>query len=209
MARYANAVCRKCRREGMKLFLKGERCYSPKCAIEKRNVIPGQHGRSRRGKLSDYAVQLREKQKLRNTYGVMEGQFRNYYNKAVMQEGVTGDSLIKLLERRLDNVVYRLGFALSRAQARQLVTHRHFHVNGHIVNIPSFIVKPGDEVSIKEKSRDMVPFKEALETGAQRPAPAWLEKDADGFSAKVVAEPVRADLEIPIDESLIIEYYSR
>jgi len=209
MARYVDAACRKCRREGMKLFLKGERCFSPKCAIEKRNLIPGQHGRSRRGKLSNYALQLREKQKLRSTYGVMEKQFKIYYNNSVKKKGVTGDNLIKFLERRLDNVVYRLGFALSRSQARQLVDHRHFEVNGHIVNIPSFIVKPGDEIRIKEKSRDKVPFKAAIEVTAQRSVPTWLERQADGYSGKVIGEPARENLDIPIDESLIIEYYSR
>lgn len=209
MARYVNAVCRKCRREAMKLFLKGERCNSPKCAIEKRNVVPGQHGRSRRAKSSNYGIQLREKQKLRRTYGLMEGQFENYYNKAVQQKGVTGDNLVKILERRLDNVIFRLGFALSRAQARQLVTHRHFKVNGHIVNIPSYIVKPGEKIEVKEQSRDLVPLKEAMEVSSQRPVPTWLERAPQSFEGRVLAEPGRENLNIPIEESLIIEYYSR
>lgn len=209
MARYVNAVCRKCRREGMKLFLKGDRCASPKCAIEKRNMVPGQHGRSRRAKSSNYGIQLREKQKLRRTYGIMEKQFENYYGKAVQQTGVTGDNLVKILERRLDNVIFRLGFALSRAQARQLVTHRHFKVNGHIVNIPSYIVKPGEKIEIKETSRDLPPFKEALEISSQRTVPTWLERAQGAFEGRVLAEPGRENLDISIDESLIIEYYSR
>jgi len=207
MARYIKAVCRKCRREGMKLFLKGDRCYSPKCAIEKRNMIPGQHGRTKKGKLSNYGLQLREKQKLRRVYGVLETQFENYYNRAARQKGVTGDNLIKILERRLDNAIYRIGFALSRAQARQLVTHRHFKVNGHIVNIPSFLLKPGDEIEIDEKSREVVFIKEAMQ--AQRAIPTWLERTSEGFKGRVLSEPTRENIDIPIDESLIIEYYSR
>lgn len=209
MARYTEAVCRKCRREGMKLFLKGSRCYSPKCAIEKRNMIPGQHGHTKRGKLSDYGVQLREKQRLRRIYGVLEKQFENYYEKAARQKGVTGENLIKLLERRLDNVIFRLGYALSRAQARQLVSHRHFKVNGHIVNVPSYLAKPGDEIEIIEKSRDMVPIKAALEVSSERVLPLWLQRGEDVFKSKIIAEPTRENMDIQIDDSLITEYYSR
>jgi len=209
MARYTEGVCRKCRREGMKLFLKGQRCYSPKCAIEKRNFVPGQHGRNKKGKLSNYGVQLREKQKLRNIYGIMERQFENYYYKASSQKGVTGENLIKILERRLDNVVFRMGFALSRAQARQLVCHRHFKVNGRTVNIPSYLLKPGDEIVIAEKSREIPFIKQAMEVSSQRNAVNWIDVHHSEFRGKVVTEPTRESVDVPIDESLIIEYYSR
>ncbi|HPZ08180.1 MAG TPA: 30S ribosomal protein S4 [Candidatus Eremiobacteraeota bacterium] len=209
MARYTEAVCRKCRREGMKLFLKGERCLSPKCAIEKRNIIPGQHGHTKKGKLSEYGIQLREKQKLRGIYGVLEKQFENYYEKAVRQKGVTGENLIRLLERRLDNVIYRLGYALSRVEARQLVSHRHFKVNGRIVNIPSYLTKAGDEIEVIEKSKDIVPIKAAIEVCKERPLPAWLQRGDEVFKSRVIAEPTRENLDIVIDDSLITEYYSR
>jgi len=209
MARYTEAVCRKCRREGMKLFLKGERCLSPKCAIEKRNIIPGQHGHTKKGKLSEYGIQLREKQKLRGIYGVLEKQFENYYEKAVRQKGVTGENLIRLLERRLDNVIYRLGYALSRVEARQLVSHRHFKVNGRIVNIPSYLTKAGDEIEVIEKSKDIVPIKAAIEVCKERPLPACLQRGDEVFKSRVIAEPTRENLDIVIDDSLITEYYSR
>jgi small subunit ribosomal protein S4 len=216
MGRYTEAVCRKCRREGMKLYLKGERCYSPKCAVEKRKdnqshvvLIPGQHGHGKRGKLSGYGVQLREKQKLRRIYGVLEKQFENYYEKASKQKGITGENLIKLLERRLDNVIYRLGYALSRPQARELVCHRHFKINGHIVNIASYLVQPGDNIEIIEKSKDIVPIKQAIEVSSQRVLPTWLQRGDDVFTSKIIAEPTRENLDIVIDDSLITEYYSR
>ncbi|MEE9435695.1 MAG: 30S ribosomal protein S4 [Candidatus Adiutricales bacterium] len=208
MARYTGSVCRRCRRERMKLFLKGDRCYSDKCAVERRNFPPGQHTRPR-FKVSDYGTQLREKQKVKRMYGLQEKQFRLQFSKAERQQGITGTNLLVLLERRLDNIVYRFGFASSRQQARQLVTHKHFMVNGKKVNIPSYLVKVGDQVTLKEKSREMPLISESLETVARRGIPQWLELDRDNFAGNVMAYPVREDLTMPIEEQLIVELYSK
>jgi len=213
MARYTDAVCKLCRREGMKLYLKGERCFTPKCALERRNYPPGQHGPTRRSrrKVSDFGRQLREKQKVRRIYGVYERQFRRYFRQAVKAKGMTGTALLQLLERRLDNVVYRMGLANSRAQARQLVTHGHITVNGHKVDIASYSVRPGDVIGIKETSRKKRYFKElAEEFGQGRTPPKWLAVDPANMSATVVALPEREDIQdITINEQLIVEYYSR
>ncbi len=208
MARYRGSVCRLCRREGMKLYLKGERCYTDKCAIERRAYAPGQHGQSRR-KPSEYGMQLREKQKARRIYGVLERQFRNYFKKAEQQKGVTGENLLQMLESRLDNVVYRLGFAGSRSEARQLVRHGHFRVNGRKVNIPSYLARPGDEITVKEKSRGTNRFKELWEIAAQRTMPEWLDLDIDNWKGRVVRLPSRDEIDVPVSEHLIIELYSR
>ncbi|MBW1981102.1 MAG: 30S ribosomal protein S4 [Deltaproteobacteria bacterium] len=208
MARYTESVCRLCRRENLKLFLKGDRCYSDKCAFERRSYPPGQHGQGR-SKFSDYGLQLREKQKVKRMYGMLERQFRNYFHKAERQKGVTGTNLLILLERRLDNVVYRLGFANSRSQARQLVRHNHMLVNGRRVNIPSYLVKVGDIVEVKEKSRAMVPIVEAMEAVARRGVPQWLELDKDTFKGTVKSFPSREELTMPIQEQLIVELYSK
>lgn len=192
----------------MKLFLKGDRCYSDKCAVERRNFPPGQHTRPR-FKVSDYGTQLREKQKVKRMYGLQEKQFRLQFSKAERQQGITGTNLLVLLERRLDNIVYRFGFASSRQQARQLVTHKHFMVNGKNVNIPSCLVKVGDQVTLKEKSREMPLISESLETVARRGIPQWLELDRDNFTGNVMAYPVREDLTMPIEEQLIVELYSK
>ena len=192
----------------MKLFLKGDRCYSDKCAVERRNFPPGQHTRPR-FKVSDYGTQLREKQKVKRMYGLQEKQFRLQFFKAERQQGITGTNLLVLLERRLDNIVYRFGFASSRQQARQLVTHKHFMVNGKKVNIPSYLVKVGDQVTLKEKSREMPLISESLETVARRGIPQWLELDRDNFAGNVMAYPVREDLTMPIEEQLIVELYSK
>ncbi len=208
MARYTGAVCRQCRREGLKLFLKGERCYTDKCAIERRNYPPGEHGQAR-PKFSEYSIQLREKQKLRRIYGVLEGQFRRYFAMADRARGVTGETLLQLLERRLDNIVYRLGFATSRAEARQLVRHGHFRVNDRKVNVPSFQVKAGDVVSVRERSRKVTRIQEALELAQRRGVPEWLNVQADTFTGVVKALPVRADLTMPINEKLVVELYSK
>jgi small subunit ribosomal protein S4 len=192
----------------MKLFLKGDRCYSDKCAVERRNFPPGQHTRPR-FKVSDYGTQLREKQKVKRMYGLQEKQFRLQFSKAERQQGITGTNLLVLLERRLDNIVYRFGFASSRQQARQLVTHKHFMVNGKKVNIPSYLVKVGDQVTLKEKSREMPLISESLETVARRGIPQWLELDRDNFAGNVMAYPVREDLTMPIEEQLIVELYSK
>lgn len=192
----------------MKLFLKGDRCYSDKCAVERRNFPPGQHTRPR-FKVSDYGTQLREKQKVKRMYGLQEKQFRLQFSKAERQQGITGTNLLVLLERRLDNIVYRFGFASSRQQARQLVTHKHFMVNGKNVNIPSCLVKIGDQVTLKEKSREMPLISESLETVARRGIPQWLELDRDNFTGNVMAYPVREDLTMPIEEQLIVELYSK
>ncbi len=191
----------------MKLFLKGDRCYSDKCAVERRNFPPGQHTRPR-FKVSDYGTQLREKQKVKRMYGLQEKQFRLQFSKAERQQGITGTNLLVLLERRLDNIVYRFGFASSRQQARQLVTHKHFMVNGKKVNIPSYLVKVGDQVTLAEKSREMPLISESLETVARRGIPQWLELDRDNFAGNVMAYPVREDLTMPIEEQLIFEIYS-
>ena len=208
MARYTGAVCRLCRREGAKLYLKGDRCYSDKCAIVRRAYAPGQHGQSRK-KSSEYGIQLREKQKARRIYGVLENQFRNYFEKAERQKGVTGENLLRLLELRLDNVVYRLGFANSRVEARQLVRHGHFTVNGRRVNIPSFMVRVGDQIAISEGSRKSPKFEEISELAAHKTTPAWLEMDKDALVGKVLALPQREDIDVPIQEHLIVELYSR
>ncbi len=211
MARYSDAVCKLCRREGQKLFLKGERCLSPKCAIERRNYPPGEHGKKAtfRRKVSDYGMQLREKQKARRIYGVMERQFRRYFREATRLPGLTGAMLLAMLERRLDNVVYRMGFADSRAQARQLVLHGHFEVNGRKTDVPSFTVSVGDVVTVRESSRGSVYFKDRMQIMEDSRIPAWLSIDLAGMRGSVVNEPSREDIEIPLNEQLIVEYYSR
>ncbi|MGE4497815.1 MAG: 30S ribosomal protein S4 [Deferribacterales bacterium] len=208
MARYTGAVCKLCRREGTKLYLKGERCYKDKCGIEKKAYPPGQHGQLRK-KLSDYGMQLREKQKVKRLYGILEAQFRLYFEKAARMQGITGENLLSLLERRLDNVVYRAGFAGSRKEARQMVRHSHFLVNGRKVNIPSFIVKPGEVVEVREKSGDHGRVKECLETAEGRGIPEWLTLDKDGKKTQVVRIPERTDINYEIHEHLIVELYSK
>ena len=208
MARYVDSVCRQCRREGMKLYLKGERCYTDKCAIERRNYPPGQHGQART-KFSEYSIQLREKQKLRRIYGVLERQFRRYFAIAERSKAVTGEALLVLLERRLDNIVYRMGFANSRAEGRQLVRHGHCQVNGRKVDVPSAMVRPGDVVTVREKSRSSIRVTEALEASQRRGVPDWLEVDRQTFTGKVKALPQRTDLTLPINEKLIVELYSK
>ena len=208
MARYTDSVCRLCRREGMKLFLKGERCYSEKCAITRRNYAPGQHGQ-RRPKPSEYGLQLREKQKVKRIYGVFERQFRSYFARADRRKGVTGENLLLLLEQRLDSVVYRLGFASSRAQARQLVSHGHFTVNNRKVDIPSYLVKNGDIIQVRERSRTLEPITMSLETVEQRGIPTWLELNKADFKGIVHQFPSRDQLTIPIQEQLIVELYSK
>jgi len=209
VGRYTGPSCRLCRREGEKLYLKAERCYSEKCALEKKPYIPGQHGRGRRGKPSEYGAQLREKQKAKRIYGVLERQFRNYFEKAERQPGITGENLLVLLERRLDNVVYRLGFAGSRPEARQLVTHGHFLLNGRKVNIPSILVKVGDVIQVRERSKESPKFKELQAQAAYKTPPEWLEVDADNLSGRVLALPRRDQIDSPIAEHLIVELYSR
>ncbi|MCM1989672.1 30S ribosomal protein S4 [Oceanirhabdus seepicola] len=206
MARYTGAVCRLCRREGMKLFLKGDRCFTDKCAFTRRSYAPGQHGQ-RRSKMTDYGVQLREKQKARRIYGVLEKQFRRTYEEASRLKGVTGDNLLMLLEVRLDNVVFKLGYGNSRKEARQLVTHEHFTVNGKKVNIPSYKVKPGDVIAVKEKSRATELFKTYVEN--PKNVPAWLESNIASFEGKVVSVPSREQIDTPINETLIVELYSK
>ncbi|MBI3784365.1 MAG: 30S ribosomal protein S4 [Deltaproteobacteria bacterium] len=208
MARYTDSVCRLCRREGSKLFLKGERCYTDKCAIERRNYPPGQHGQAR-SKFSEYAVQLREKQKVKRMYGLLEDQFRRYFELAERQKGITGENLLILLEQRLDNMAYRMGFATSRAEARQLVRHGHLRVDGKKVDIPSYRVKPGQVVSIRERSRTVARILEALEQAERRGIPDWLEIQKESFSARVKALPTRAELTMPINEKLVVELYSK
>lgn len=209
MARYTGAVCRLCRREGEKLFLKGDRCYTNKCALDRRGYVPGEHGQGRRAKPSEYALQLREKQKLRRIYGVLETPLRNYFELAERRRGVTGENLLQLLERRLDNVVYRLGLAGSRAEARQMVRHGHFAVNGNKVNIPSFLVKAGDVVSVREASRKLNRIQEMMEAAGARPVPEWLSFNPETFSATVVSLPTRDQIETTVREHLIVEFYSR
>ena len=208
MARYNAAVCRLCRREGMKLYLKGDRCYTPKCAIDRRGYAPGQHGQMRR-KPSEYGLQLREKQKARRIYGVLERQFRNYYEKAVGQKGVTGENLLRLLETRLDNVVFRMGFASSRPQARQLVRYGHVQVNGKRVTIPSYQVKEKDVVAIRENSRSLGFFKEVSEQGEAKVVPEWLSVNFETLTGEITYLPKREDIDIPIQEHLIVELYSK
>lgn len=208
MARYTGAVCRMCRREGQKLFLKGERCYTDKCAISRRAYAPGQHGQGRK-KSSEYGVQLRAKQMTRRYYGVLEGQFRHYYEMAERKEGKTGDVLLSILESRLDNVVYRLGWASSHAEARQLVNHGHFTVNGKRVDIPSYLVKPGEVIAVCEKSRSSDKIKAVIEANASRPVPKWLDLNKDAFEGKVIAVAQREDIDLTVDETLIVELYSK
>jgi len=210
MARYAGPVCRLCRREGMKLFLKGERCYAEKCAIEKRNVPPGQQGRRRRPtKVMGYGSQLREKQKVKRTYGVLESQFRRYFAAAERQRGITGETLLQLLERRLDNVVYRLGLATSRPQARQLVRHGHLRVNGKRADVPSFSLKAGDAVTVKERSSKKPSIVYAMEEVKGRGIPGWLEFDASTMTGRVATLPTRDEINLPVQEQLIVELYSK
>lgn len=207
MARYTGPVCRLCRREGTKLYLKGDRCYTDKCALSRRNYAPGQHGQSR-SKLTNHGVQLREKQKVRRYYGVLEGQFKQYYEMASKQSGITGENFLKLLESRIDNVVYRLGLATSRAEARQLVVHGHFSVNGKRVNVPSILLSVGDVIEIIEKSRSSAKFKELVENHKSS-VPQWLSVDPENMQGRVIAEPSREDIELPIEEHLIVEWYSK
>jgi len=210
LARYIGPVCRQCRREGMKLFLKGERCHTEKCAIEKRNFIPGQHGKDRKPKIVGYGLQLREKQKARRYYQLLEGQFRNLFEKASAMKGITGDAMLNMLERRLDNVIYRMGFGTSRAQSRQLVRHGHIQVNGRRVDIPSFQVKPNDVIEIQESSKKNPAVLHATEATAHSPSPNWLEVDRENLRARVLAQPKREDLvQIQLNEQLIVELYSK
>ena len=208
MARYTGAVCRLCRREGQKLFLKGERCYTDKCGLSRRAYAPGQHGQGRK-KPSGYGLQLREKQKARRYYGVLEGQFRHYFELANKKAGVTGENLLAILESRLDNVVYRLGFGTSRPEARQLVRHGHFTVNGQKVNIPSYLVKVGDVIAIKEESKSSEKIKNVIDITASRVIPKWLDLDNNTLTGKVVAVAEREDIDLPLEEHLIVELYSK
>lgn len=208
MARYTGPSCRLCRRENTELFLKGDRCYTDKCAIKRRNYPPGQHGQGR-SKVSDYGTQLREKQKVRRMYGLLEKQFKGYFVRAERMKGVTGTNLLALLERRLDNVVYRLGFASSRAESRQLVNHGHFTLNGHKADIPSIQVKVGDRIELREKSRKVVQINESLDAVVRRGIPQWLELERDAFAGSVKILPVREDVVTPIQEQLIVELYSK
>src|SRR4029078_1551697 len=209
MARYIGPVCRLCRREGMKLFLKGERCYTEKCAIEKRNVPPGQHGRARKAKMVGYGIQLREKQKVKRTYGVLENQFRRYFEAADRQKGITGELLLQMLERRLDNVVYRAGLATSRPQARQLVRHGHFLVNGKKVNIPSYTVRQGDVVTVLGRSQKNPTLEHAMEEVKGRGIPGWLSFDATTITGRIMSMPTREQINLPVQEQLIVELYSK
>ena len=209
MARYTGPVCRMCRREDMKLFLKGDRCYTDKCSYERRAYPPGQHGQGRRSKRTDYGEQLREKQKVRRMYGLLESQFKGYYKKANQMKGVTGENLLQLLERRLDNLIYRLGFASTRSEARQLVRHRHFAVNGRICNIPSALLRPGDVVEVKERSRKIARISDALSALDRRGLPSWLEVDREAFKGTLKDMPIREELTMPIREQLIVELYSK
>ncbi|AEF93143.1 ribosomal protein S4 [Desulfotomaculum nigrificans CO-1-SRB] len=208
MARYTGPHCRLCRREGLKLYLKGDRCYTGKCAVDRRSYAPGQHGQDRK-KISEYGIQLREKQKARRIYGVLEKPFRNYFERAERQPGITGENLLRLLERRLDNVIYRLGLGASRVEARQLVRHGHFTVNGRKVNIPSYQVRVGDEIAVREKSKESPRIKELMERAAERTPVAWLEYDANEAKARVVALPTRDQIDVPVQDHLIVELYSR
>ena len=209
MARYTDPVCRLCRREGIKLFLKGSKCFSDKCPIEKRNFAPGQHGKDRKTKVVGYGLQLREKQKAKRIYFTQEGQFRNYFEKAARKPGVTGELLLQQLERRLDSVVFRLGFGTARRQARQLVRHGHVLVNGKKVNIPSYQVNVGDEITIKESSRTLTVLETAKEFASHQNSPTWLEIDRDNYKGKVLSLPQRSDIQQPVNEQLIVELYSK
>ena len=207
MARYTGAVCRLCRREGMKLFLKGDRCYTDKCAINKRNYAPGQHGQGRK-KVSNYGLQLREKQKVKRIYGVLETQFRNLYEKAEKMPGITGENLLSLLERRFDNTVYRMGLASSRKEARQLVRHGHFSLNGHKANVPSMIMQVGDVITVKDNSKSSAKFKSLVENST-RVAPKWIDASIEKMEAKITALPIREDVDLEVAEHLIVELYSK
>ena len=209
MARYTDPVCRLCRREGMKLFLKGTKCFSDKCPIEKRNFAPGQHGKDRKAKIVGYGLQLREKQKAKRIYFTQEGQFRNYFENAARKKGVTGEMLLQQLERRLDNVVYRMGFGMSRRQSRQLVRHGHVYVDGRKVNIPSYQVSVGEEIAIKEGSRKLAVLEQSKEFASHQNAPNWLTIDREGFKGSVNALPKREDIQLPVNEQLIVELYSK
>ncbi len=212
MARYTGPVCKLCRREGEKLFLKGQKCYTPKCPIERRSYPPGEHGREaqfRRRRVSDYHRQLREKQKMRRIYGVLERQFRRYYRYALQKRGLTGETLLQSLERRLDNVVFRLGFAENRNHARQLVTHGHFNVNGRRTDVPSMLLRPGDEVEVRDGSRRRTYFKELPELAESRTAPRWLERDTKAIRGKMLQLPERQDIDASLNEQLVVEFYSR
>jgi len=209
LARYTDAVCRLCRREGMKLFLKGTKCFSDKCPIEKRNFAPGQHGKDRKAKIVGYGLQLREKQKAKRIYFTQESQFRNYFEKAARTKGVTGEVLLQQLERRLDNVVYRMGLAMSRRQARQLVRHGHIHVDGRKVNIPSYEVSVGEEITVRESSRKLPILEQAKDFASHQNAPNWLDLDRDNYKGRVLALPKREDIQLPVNEQLIVELYSK
>ncbi len=209
MARYTDPVCRLCRREGIKLFLKGTKCFSDKCPIEKRNFAPGQHGKDRKAKVVGYGLQLREKQKTKRIYFAQEGQFRNYFEKAARSKGVTGELLLQQLERRLDNIVYRLGFGVSRRQARQLVRHGHVQVDGHKVNIPSYQVSVGEEVAIREGSRKLPILELAKDFASHQNMPTWLEVDRDNYKGKILSLPKRDEIQLPVNEQLIVELYSK
>ena len=209
MARYRGPACRLCRREGMKLFLKGTKCFSDKCPIEKRNFAPGQHGKDRKSKIVGYGLQLREKQKTKRIYFAQEGQFRNYFEKAARSKGVTGELLLQQLERRLDNVVYRLGFGMSRRQARQLVRHGHIHVNGHKVDIPSYQVSVGEEIAVRQSSLKLPMLEPAKDFASHQNAPTWLDIDRDNYKGRVLSLPKREDIHLPVNEQLIVELYSK
>ena len=208
MARYTGSVCKLCRREGEKLFLKGERCYSDKCSVSRRNYVPGQHGKGRK-KISEYGLQLRMKQKARRYYGILEGQFHHYFEMAERKQGVTGENLLRILESRLDNVVYRLGWASSRAEARQLVVHGHFLVNGKKVDIPSYLLRAGEVVAVSAKSKESTKVQAVLEANSGRPVPAWLDLNREALEAKVVNLPAREEIDTPVEEQLIVEFYSK
>jgi len=208
LARYTGSVCRLCRRENLKLYLKGDRCYSDKCAVERRAYPPGQHGQGRK-KFSNYGIQLREKQKIRRMYGLLEKQYKNYFKDADQSKGVTGTNFLVLLEKRLDNTVYRLGFAGSRSQARQLVRHKHFEVNGRRVDIPSYLLRPGDVITVREKSRAIEAITDALEALPRRGLPSWLELEKDQFKGVFKALPTREDMNLPVQEQLVVEFYSK
>lgn len=208
MARYTGPVCRLCRREGLKLYLKGEKCYTEKCPVTRRGYAPGEHGQGRR-KMSEYGIQLREKQKARRVYGVLERQFRRYFRLAAKKKGVTGETLLQLLERRLDNTVYRMGLGASRKEARQLVRHGHFSVNGRKVDIPSYLVREGDVIAVRESSRELPRFRELAESAAGRGVPGWLELDLENLRARVARLPLREEIDVPVQEHLIVELYSR
>jgi small subunit ribosomal protein S4 len=209
MARYTEAVCKLCRREKQKLFLKGTKCFTEKCPVERKNYPPGQHGLSRRAKVSDYSIQLREKQKVKRTYGVLETQFRNYFELASRQKGRTGENLVKLLERRLDNIIYRSGLAPSRKAARQLVLHKHFKINGQTVNIPSFLLKAGDSIQVKDKSKQVKVFHESMKRVKDDMLPAWLQVDKSALKGTLLAIPERIDIPFNANEQLIVELYSK